>query len=366
VSDAVLRARRALAAALAATALGCAERGAPPGGAIDDTAPTVVAIEPADGATRVPPGSPIRVVFSESMSRESVERALVVAPDAGRIERTWREHTLLLVPEADAVASDGVRIVTILRGAQDRRGNRLGAPFEAAFTSGDSLPPGEIAGKLSGESRDAVARVLLFRAPGPPLDSLAAAAPLRVTSAGADGAFRFRRLPLDADVPLALFALAQPRVGERIDAARDRVAFGPDTLRLSPERPRVDGIALSLAKPDAPGSVAGRLDAFAEATVVRLRSAADTAQVVDASPDSSGRFVLESVAPGSYRIGMFSAEGGPESPVPDAPAAIVVRPGERVVLPEPEPAAPAGGDSSRGGAAHDSLAAPADTAGGGR
>ncbi len=322
-----------LALALAALAAACAERRPPPGGPVDDVAPMVVAVEPADGARGVAPGTPIRITFSEEMNRKSVERALRLAPNAERAERAWEGNALVVTAPPDAPAGPhGERVVSLLRIAEDKRGNRLVEPLEVAFTSGDSLPDGEIEGRLGGAA-DPRARVLLFRAPSPTPDSLPAATPLREISASADGAFRFRRLAAGGGDTLALFALAQQEVRPTLDPTRDRVAFGPDTLVLSAAAPRIAGISLSLVKPDAPGAWGGRAPEIAPGSTVLLRSVSDTAAVLDAEVDSTGSFLIDSVPPGTYRTRLRDPEGVGESPLPGFPETLRVRPGERIVPP---------------------------------
>ncbi len=341
------RAPALLALGLAALAVACAERRPPPGGPVDDVAPMVIAVEPADGALGVAPGTPIRITFSEEMNRKSVERALRLAPNAERAERAWDGNALIVTAPPDAPAGPrGERVVSLLRIAEDERGNRLVEPLEIAFTSGDSLPDGEIEGRLAGGPADPRARLLLFRAPGPAPDSLPAATPLREISASTDGAFRFRHLGVGGGDTLALFALAQPEVRPSLDAKRDRVAFGPDTLVLSAAAPRLAGISLTLVKPDAPGAWGGRSPEIPAGATVLLRSVSDSASVLDVEVDSTGSFLIDSVPPGTYRTRLRDPEGASESPMPGFPETLRVRPGERILPPAADTLAAAARDTS--------------------
>jgi hypothetical protein len=348
-----LRATPALGLALASLAAlaGCAQRGLPPGGPVDDTAPTVLSIPPADGLTAVPPGTAIRITFSEPMDHGSVHRALRIFPEPGPVRTTWNEQELTVeTPPGAPAGSSGERIATLLTEAVDRRGNRLEAAFEAAWSEGERLPHGSISGSVRGGSGRTPPRVLLFLSPGPPLDSLAAIIPLRETSPDVKGAFRIAHLP-DGDGALyALFALRQDRPRPELDPGKDLIAVGPDSIALSGDRADTAGIELTLVKPDADGTVSGLLPPPAEGATLRLEAAADTL-FYEAEPDSSGRFTLESVRPGRYRMVVVRGAGGEEPPPPDWPASIRVRPGEKVVLPggaEPDsiPATPASADTS--------------------
>jgi hypothetical protein len=328
----------ALLGALAWT--GCAERGLPPGGPVDDVAPAVLLTEPADGARNVLPGAVFRITFSESMDRKSVERGLRIAPDPAATERSWQDNTFVVAITAEeslgaagGAGAEGERVFTILRSAQDRRGNNLVEPVEIGFTGGDSLSSGEIEGKLTGETGEPRARLLLFRFPGPPLDSIAAVHALRETSPAADGAFRFRYLDASGADTLSLFALSQVEVNSEIDPLRDRIAIGPDTLVLSPAAPRATGFALTLVKPDAPGSFAGRVDSSLVGASVLLRSLADSASTFEGEVDSSGSFLVDSVPPGAYVLRLLDPSQEVESPFPDFPETLRVRPGEKRRMP---------------------------------
>jgi len=355
------RARIAAAAVVAAVGVACAQRGAPPGGPIDRDAPRVLGMVPEDGATRLAEVDTVRLVFSERVDRKSVERAIRVFPRAEPLRFSWSENELAiaLAPGAPAGAA-GERVVTLLSSATDRRGNRLAESFEAAFSLGDSIPSGTIEGTLSGVSGRGTAKVLLFAAPGPPAESLAAATPLRETAPAAGGAFRFTRLPRSDEVLLALFGLLKESSGESFDRERDRVAFGPDTIRVGAPRDSAatEPIVLKLVSLDDPGEIRGLVDGGGAGRAVRLAAVDDTAGTRETEPDSAGVFLLDSVPPGSYRLFVRDNSTSSEAPFARAPGVVRVRPGERLVFGEPPPRAPEPADSA---AAPDSAAAARDT-----
>jgi hypothetical protein len=139
------------AAVTAALLAACAQRGAPPGGPIDKDPPTIGAVTPAPGAVRVAPEDTVRLQFSESVDRKSVERGIRVFPNPGPIAFVWREHELTVeLPPGAPVGYWGERVVTVLSSARDRRGNRLESTYEMAYTTRDTIPGGSIEGTVSG------------------------------------------------------------------------------------------------------------------------------------------------------------------------------------------------------------------------
>jgi len=350
------RARFAAIAVTAALGLACAQRGAPPGGPIDRDAPRVVTMLPADGATRLAAVDTVRLWFSERVDHKSVERAVRVFPKVEPLRFSWSENALAIaLPPGAPAGASGERIVTLLSSATDRRGNRLAETFEAAFSQRDSIPAGVIEGTLTGVTGRGVARVLLFASPGPPADSLASAVPLRETAPEASGSFRIAHLP-EGDATFAIFALLKESSGESIDPERDRVAFGPDSIRAGApaDSAAPAGLALKLVALDDPGEIRGLVDGGGDGRAVRLAALDDSTNSRETAPDSAGVFVLDSVPAGSYRLFVRDTTTDTEEAFTPAPGTIRVRPGERLVFGEP-PRVTALEDS----AAHaDSTAAP--------
>jgi hypothetical protein len=327
---------------------------------VDSEAPSDLASVPEPDAKGVAPSDTVRLMFSERMNRKTVERAVSVFPIPGPIRFVWEETDLAIALPANAPVGElGERVVTVTSGAEDRRGNRLAKTFEMAYTTGDSLPYGVIEGKLSGGTRAPV-RVLLFAAPGPPVDSLAAADPLRATAPEPAGDFWFSHLPVGEERRYALFALAKENSDAAIDPEQDRVAFGPDSLRITADSALVSGVALTLVGLEDPGSIGGLVDGGGADRLVRLIALDDTTTIQEAEPDSAGGFLLDSVEPGRYRMVIRTQSTGMEEPFARAPGVVRVRPGERLKFGEPEPAKPEAPPDSAG--ADPGVDTPADSA----
>jgi len=177
--------------------LGCAKIGPPPGGPADSTPPKVLLTEPADGATGIHAPFRMAVHFSEKMDKRTVERNLRIFPPADWVSLEWEENRIVLdSTERDVItlvvetnlnsedyetAGDGPDEGTITVGvsgfSEDRRGNSIERPYAFTFTAGDSLPVGEVGGRVSGAKADRKAPPITVRAlaalqPGSGVDSV--------------------------------------------------------------------------------------------------------------------------------------------------------------------------------------------------
>jgi serine protease AprX len=105
----------------------------------DTTAPLVQRVEPATGATGVPVGAPVSVVFSEEMDRTATTTALAVRKadgTSGAVPGTlaWNGTTLTLDPAADLEPATGYT-ATVSTQARDVAGNPLSSPVTWTFTT---------------------------------------------------------------------------------------------------------------------------------------------------------------------------------------------------------------------------------------
>lgn len=131
--------------------LGCATRIPPAGGPPDTEPPVITALSPLPNAVRVVTPR-IVLSFDERVDAQSVEQAIHLSP-LQEIPPTFswsgRELTIAL---GDSLLSDRTYVLTIGSGAKDQHaGNRLRSPFQLAFTTGDSIDTGTIAGFVQDE-----------------------------------------------------------------------------------------------------------------------------------------------------------------------------------------------------------------------
>ncbi len=120
----------------------------------DTTAPTVVSITPADGATGVRSDAVIVVEFTEPMDRLSVQDGLDTS-DLGGVQFSWSDDgtTVTIAPDAPLDYADGFGInpegteakqyqVTVRAGCTDEAGNSLASDVQSTFSTLKSITAG--------------------------------------------------------------------------------------------------------------------------------------------------------------------------------------------------------------------------------
>lgn len=129
---------------LPALVLGCGDGPAPPPPPPrDTTAPAVVTLSPAPGATDVPRQSDVRVTFTEPLNWATVAAAsfsLTRQLDIVPATYVFEAVTAVLVPVAplDPLTTFTVTLTSAVR---DSAGNRLAADTSWAFSTGPSVIP---------------------------------------------------------------------------------------------------------------------------------------------------------------------------------------------------------------------------------
>lgn len=186
--------------ALLASASACASPGLPPGGPPDDLEPQIVRITPDTNAVnvRVPAvlfhfdevisERPAAQTGQASSGEAGLQGIVRVSPTDGRDEVIWRRTAIEVRPRRGFRPNTTYR-VTLLPGVVDLRGNAKSAGTELVFSTGASLPSGEVSGVFfdwAAGRHAAGARVELF---------LAADSSFRwVTAADSLGRFTLRDL----------------------------------------------------------------------------------------------------------------------------------------------------------------------------
>jgi hypothetical protein len=136
---------------------GCASPGLPPGGPPDDLEPQIVRITPDTNATnvRVPAvlfhfdevisERPAAQTGQSSGSEAGLQGIVRVSPSDGRDEVIWRRTAIEVRPRRGFRPNTTYR-VTLLPGVVDLRGNARRDGTELVFSTGASLPTGEVSG----------------------------------------------------------------------------------------------------------------------------------------------------------------------------------------------------------------------------
>jgi len=239
---------------------GCAQIEAPRGGPADTEPPRVIATFPDSGAVRVPLVDSIAIVFSESMDRSSVESSFRLLPPVEYRERRWDGQTWILRLR-EPLREDQTYTGLVGTGIRDRQRLSPKEPWSFAFSTGDTLDTGAVAGTVFGQRyppRGALIYVWPWEAGLP--DTLAEGFPpdpVRLGQADGQGAFSLQYLP--RGLPLQICAMYDGEQDQRFNPRRDRwgcldapILLG-DTLRTHRD------VDLYLAHPEEPGTVAGAL-----------------------------------------------------------------------------------------------------------
>ena len=307
---------------------GCAKPDFPPGGPVDTTPPRVLVTVPADSTTRVPPGTEIEILFSETMDRASVRDGFHIYPPPGGPSYHWSGRRFR-VSWAGALSPATTYQAFLSAGARDAHGVPMGVPITIRFTTGDSLDPGKIRG---------VVRARTLPTKGVPIwaypDSLGLrpdfsnATPSYATETDTSAAFALTGLPLGRG--FTVHAAYDLNRSGAIDSATDIVASYPSVIRLTPERPVADSINIVAVDPHAPALVSGTL--FSPDSTSRYR--------VEARSDSDTTFVrfIERKGPGDYLLripaGSYRLRAYRVAATPQVPPAEVRREGILVTRPE--------------------------------
>ncbi len=298
----------------------CARPGLPPGGPADVTPPRVVAVTPESLAVNVPVNAPIVVTFSERVDRTNLESAIWVTP-RGLVKpklsydgESVRIESAAPFPESTTV---GVLLTTVIK--DRRRGtaqNVLQRPHRWVFSTGDSIWPGRVSGKvdqvgMTGPGGTARGQVLVALYPGD-ADTVPAPGsmpPTAITQALADGSYLMNGLPVDGRRRW-LIAMLDLNGNREISGSGEFASASPESVVLTPDRPDTV-VALRLVNPAAPGEVSGSFtrapgDTVDLWTALFEVGADSTARPsVQARVDSTGSFTATRVPPGEYRLRAF-------------------------------------------------------------
>jgi hypothetical protein len=287
----------------------CARPGSPPGGPEDLEPPALAGVEPDSDAVAVSPTAPLVLTFTEKVNERSLDAALSLSPPAviRDIDTDGPVATVKLrepFPESTTVT---VLVTTALA---DNKRNRIAEPIQWTFSTGPTLDPGLVAGRVEtvGGSAQGIVLLALFAA-GDTLPDPAVETPLALTQARSDGTYRLPGRPVDGRWQLLYAALDADRNRE-IGGQGEFWTAAPESVRITPERP-VRRVDLRLVSPDAPGTVGGALARAAgdsSKVLVELYPAEDDSLRVAETRVTAkvdGAFSVTRVPPGGYRLVAF-------------------------------------------------------------
>ncbi|MCP3949624.1 Ig-like domain-containing protein, partial [Herbaspirillum sp.] len=115
---------------------------------LDQTAPSIVTVTPADTLTNIPPALPVTLEFSEEVNSATLNTGTIqiqssingAAPQTVNGTITVTDNTAKFIPDP-ALPDTAVITVTLGTGIQDPAGNALSNPQTVSFTTSDKTAP---------------------------------------------------------------------------------------------------------------------------------------------------------------------------------------------------------------------------------
>ena len=227
--------------------VGCAGQVQPSGGPPDAVPPTIIRTVPDTNALHVSTQF-VELEFSEYVDRRSVEEAIFISPHVGTLEFDWGGRDVQ-INFSDTLRRNTTYVVTVGTDVVDLRAqNRMAQGFTLAFSTGDSLDPGEIQGKVVDDEPGGVL-IFAYNLRGIDADTLNPThlRPDYIMQTGADGQFRLRNIVLSKYRVIAVRDEYRDFVYDReIDA----YGVTQQDVTITPDKPREAGLWFRLAKED--------------------------------------------------------------------------------------------------------------------
>ena len=168
---------------------GCAKRGAPPGGPPDIMPPKVIATMPADGDTLVPTDATITIQFDEPIRSDA--NTVLLYPPLDDISMRFGRRSVEIFHKT-RLANSTTYTLILTPQFSDRHNNRIGKPFQMAFSTGQAIDTLQVSGYVLDGTLLMTAQDALVAAYS---DSLMSTKPLRITFASSGGEFRMNNMP---------------------------------------------------------------------------------------------------------------------------------------------------------------------------
>lgn len=130
--------------------LGCAVQMAPSGGPVDKIPPEILRTVPLSGAIHLPTDlAQIKIEFSERMQEGTERNNLFISPPVP-FETHWKKGRILLVKLKDTLKAQQTYVLSVGSGLEDLHKNKMRHSFALAFSTGDTIDQGRIAGRIFG------------------------------------------------------------------------------------------------------------------------------------------------------------------------------------------------------------------------
>ncbi len=236
---------------LAIALASCAGQAPPSGGPKDTQPPSVISAYPAPSSTFFR-GSTIVLEFDEYVDRRSVEASLFISPTVGPLTFDW-SGTEVEIRFSGSLKENTTYVVSVGTDVVDLRNrNRMEKAFSLAFSTGATIDPGTIEGKVypatfAGSYAGIMVMAYKQSADGPDTLDARKRLPDYVTQTGSDGGFLFPHLSLAS---YKILAIREEYRNLLYDPETDEFAAASNSVHLTPEDTLQTGIVLRLARED--------------------------------------------------------------------------------------------------------------------
>lgn len=124
----------------------CAEVVSPPGGEEDKKAPYLVSSLPPNGAVNVTPANRIELYFSEPIVKPGVDNPIYFSPRLKEKPKIKWKSNRVIIELDENFRPDETYIISVQPNLSDLRNNKLDSAITIAFSTGDSIDSGRVAG----------------------------------------------------------------------------------------------------------------------------------------------------------------------------------------------------------------------------
>lgn len=225
----------------------CAGQVPPSGGPPDTTPPEIIETYPSPHTLKYRDNF-LRLTFSEYVDRRSLEEAFFISPPLGKLTFDW-SGTDVEILFSDSLRSNTTYVVTIGTDVKDtRNNNRMARSFSFAFSTGETIDSGQIAGVVVHEKNIGVS-IFAYLHEGRFIDTLnpSFTKPDYLTQTGKDGSFLLPYLRIGT---YRLFAVRDEYKNLLYDRQTDQYGVPMSDVTLSETTLFVSSIQFQLSRED--------------------------------------------------------------------------------------------------------------------
>ena len=263
---------------------------------------------PVGDSAGVAADSPIRITFSEDMTRGRIDRLLRFSPPIEIEEAKWEGRTAVIYPRG-GLHPDTTYMVTLRAGVQDNHRVVSKTDFRFAFATSAHLDSGQIAGSVLFRREPAANGVVNLYVMRDTVFVPSATRPERQARVGEAGDYTVGYLA-NAGQRYIVWAFEDRNKNATFDPDGDVGYTGADTVTLTTNVPIATGLDFYIVDPDEPAIVNGRIvnesgiDTFFVA--VALYADGDTLPpAYYTACDTTGLYEFNQVHAGRYQLKAF-------------------------------------------------------------